>query len=219
MRPEARALIALARAKAATHNQKKNTALLALLTAWFESNAALAATELPPDILAALTQVGLDQQAAGAIGRELLAKPMSGRNRHGSPSGYAGMPATRFVASQEPHLRAMYLLAALTRLTDARQEDHYPQAFTVEQNYLNAHVAAGRNRRRAAKKVDALAGDDGHLLVWRAVMDDRVDPTCAALNGRMFRASNPPDGLLPGAVHPRCRCVAEPWGGMYIPIS
>ncbi|HXJ27404.1 MAG TPA: minor capsid protein, partial [Streptosporangiaceae bacterium] len=78
--------------------------------------------------------------------------------------------------------------------------------------YLDAHRAAGQNRVKAATAYDraaAAAGPDGKLR-WNAVMDERTTADCAALNGTLFTADKPPGGLLPGAVHPRCRCTATP---------
>lgn len=219
MGPETRALMALARAKAAKKKQHRDSALLALLIAWLGSKAAVGVSSFPPDLSAALTRGGFDPAAVAAIGEKLLSRPLSGRTRHGAPASYNGMPATRLVAAGEPKMRAQYILAALERLTEARAEGRYDQALNVEQNYLDAHVAAGRNRRRAARRVDELAPDEGQLLVWRTAGDSRVEATCRSLEGRLFRASNPPDGLIPGAVHPRCRCTAQRWGGVYIPIS
>lgn len=186
---------------------------LHVLTAWFASRDAIQATELPDEVLDVLADAGVDRLAAIEIGKLLLAKPLSGRSRYGSPSAFEGMPATRRVATEEPEYRAAYLLAASRRLSAAKVEGEYSKALDKERRYLGMHVAAGRGRRAAARKVDEVSESDGPLLVWRTQGDNRVDGRCAMLEGRLFTADNPPDGMYPGAVHPRCRCFAVGWGG------
>jgi SPP1 gp7 family putative phage head morphogenesis protein len=143
----------------------------------------------------------------------LLDKPLSGRSRYGSPSAFDGMPALRRVATEEPEYRAAYLLAAARRLSAAKTRGDYANALDKERRYLDMHVKAGRGRRAAARKVDEVSEADGPLLVWRTKGDNRVDQRCAMLEGRLFTAADPPDGVYPGAVHPRCRCWAVGWGG------
>lgn len=214
--PTVRAFMALGRAKAAKKNRNQHRAVLALLIAWFGSKVAVRATQFPPELVAALTNAGFDPVAVETIGAKLLARPLSGSTEAGSPKPPS---AVRLAASKEPEMRAQYTLAALERLTAAKADGRYEQALNVEQNYLNAHVAAGRNRRQAARKLDEVAGADNRLLVWRTAGDQRVEATCRSLEGRLFHASSPPDGLIPGAVHPHCRCHAEPWGGMNVPVT
>jgi SPP1 gp7 family putative phage head morphogenesis protein len=183
--------------------------LLARLTAWFASRDAIAATQLSEDLVAQLVAAGLDHRAVTTVGEMVLDRPLTGRSRHGAPTGFEGMPATRRVAAEEPRMRAEYLLAAAQRLSEAVKKGRYDQALDSEKRYLDAHVAAGRNRRRAAVRLDEL-GKDGQTLVWRTVMDQHTTPECAALNGRIFSADDPPG--IPGAMHSRCRCTAEAWG-------
>lgn len=184
-------------------------AVLALLTAWFASKPAITATELPDDLINQLVGIGIARKAAGQVGRMVLARRLTGRSRHGSPNPYHGMPATRRVAAGEPRMRAQYVLAAAKRLTQGIADGVFDQALEKERRYLDAHVDAGRNRRRAARRLDEL-GENGQVLVWRTVMDQRTTPECAALDGRLFTADNPPG--IPGAMHSRCRCRAEVWG-------
>jgi hypothetical protein len=221
-----RALMALARARVSSplHDElfkfdqrsqlAAETALLAALTLWFGSRDAIAATELPGDLVAELTGAGLNRQVVTTVGQMVLDKPLSGRTRAGAPNPFDGMPAMRRVASEEPEFRAQYLLAASKRLTAAKAEGTYDTALLRERRYLEMHVAAGRGRRAAARAVDEVAEKNPRrLLVWRTMQDNRVDSRCAALEGLLFTVSNPPGGEYPGAVHPRCRCWATPWGG------
>lgn len=213
-----RALMALARAellKVDQHHQLvAETALLTALTLWFGSKAAIKATELPDDLVTQLTDAGLDPQVVRTVGRMVLDKPLSGRSRHGAPSPFDGMLATRRVASEEPEMRARYLLAAAKRLTAALLGGTFEAALIMEQRYLRMHVQAGRGRRAAARAVDEVAEKHpNRLLIWHTKQDSRVDSRCAALEGLLFTVGNPPGGEYPGAVHPRCRCWATTWGG------
>src|ERR1700756_4467760 len=123
--------------------------LLRNLTDWFASADAVTATQLPGPLIDQMVASGIKREGPGRGGRRVLAKPMSGRTRHGAPTPRTEMPAMRRVASEEPQMRAMYVLAASKRLT-AAQDD--PQAaLRREHRYLDQHVAAGRNRRAAAK--------------------------------------------------------------------
>lgn len=212
-----RALMALARVgrqlnKFDRHNADE-AAVLAELVTWFASKEAIAATELPERLIGVLVKFGLARRAVVQVGKMVLAKPLTGRSRHGSPRPFEGMPSTRRVASEEPEFRARYVLAATRRLTAAVAADEYEAVLARERHYLDLHVAAGRGRRAAARRVDQVAATEGPLLVWRTKGDRRVDPRCAAMEGRLFTADHPPDGLLPGTVHPKCRCFAVGWGG------
>jgi SPP1 gp7 family putative phage head morphogenesis protein len=223
-----RALMAVARAKTvgagdglrdelrkfdASRPLADQSVALHVLTAWFASRAAIEATELPDEVLDVLMGAGVDRLAAIEIGKLLLDKPLSGRSRYGAPSAFDGMPALRRVATEEPEYRAAYLLAAARRLSAAKAQGDYANALDKERRYLDMHVKAGRGRRAAARKVDEVSEADGPLLVWRTKGDNRVDQRCAMLEGRLFTAADPPDGVYPGAVHPRCRCWAAGWGG------
>lgn len=215
--------MALARAKAAASDLYKfdasgqldaETELLEALTRWFASKAAISAHELPDDLVGQMVGSGLNRDAVLTMGRLVLAKPLTGRSRHGAPSPYDGMPATRRVAAGEPEYRAQYLLASAKRLTASRDEGNYGGALVLERRYLDMHVAAGRGRRAAARAIDDLTEKNPHrLLVWHTKKDSRVDGRCASLEGRLFTPDSPPGGAYPGSVHPRCRCWATPWGG------
>lgn len=222
-----RALMAVARAKAASADLCKadqrnllgdEARALKALTDWFASKTAIVATALPADLIEELVTLGVGREAAITVGAMVLAKPMTGRSRHGAPAPFEGMSAMRRVAGEEPSMRAAYVLAAARRLTTAliaavTEDGAYDRALKRERRYLDMHVGAGRNRRRAARAVDAVTEENGPLLVWRTQGDSRVEVACAMLEGRLFTADNPPDGAYPGAQHPRCRCYAQSWGG------
>jgi len=206
-----RALMALARAKAAKQPDRDDDALVALLTAWFASQPAIAATALPDDLVAALVARGFTQRAAIEAG-ELGSDPtMAGRSRYGAPAVKPNMTTQRRVATEEPELRARYVVAAAERLTDA---DDYDVALAREKTYRDQHVAAGRNRRKAARELDRVAATSKTgWLVWRC--GDHPEPECKALNNRIFTVDNPPG--IPGAMHPNCKCWSEPYGG-FVPV-
>lgn len=214
-----RALMALARAKVSSAQLTKvdhsipytaDQHLVTALTNWFASADAVKATELPDYLIEMLVASGIKREVAEQVGHMVLAKPMTGRTRHGAPRAQDHMAAMRRVASEEPQMRALYVLAASKRLTVAAEDDNSTSALTRERRYLDMHVAAGRGRRAAAKKVDAL---DSQLLVWRTQEDSKVEARCAMLDHRLFTIDNPPDGVYPGAAHPKCRCYAVAWRG------
>lgn len=211
-----RALMAIARAKASSPYAQLNKVdlfsqivyegkVLDALTTWFASPDAIGATELPAEVVGELVANGIKREIAVEVGEMVLAKPMTGRTRHGAPSPQDQMTAMRRVASEEPSMRAQYVLAACKRLSLA---EDYSVALTKERRYLDMHVAAGRGRRVAAKKVDAL---DAPILVWRTQEDNKVEARCAMLDHRLFTVENPPGGVYPGAVHTHCRCYAVAW--------
>jgi hypothetical protein len=216
---QVRALMALARAKALAFaeptfdqqpQQRKRRDIVPILALWFGSKAAIGATVLPEEILAELTSIGIGHVAALKAGEIVLVHPLSGRTSAGSPESGHGTTTARMVAAEEPKMRAEFLVNSAERLSEALAEGDYDKAVAKEEGYAEQHVAAGQNRRKAAKKLDELAAESP-VLVWRTVMDKNTTPDCAALNGRIFLASAPP--AIPGAVHARCRCSAEAWSG------
>lgn len=208
---QVRALMALARAKAATQtDQRQRRDVLPILIAWFGSKAAIGATQLPAEILAALVAAGFNRLAAGMAGEITLKHSLPGRTRSGSPGRTSEMSAAQQVAAEEPEMRAEFLLASADRLSEAVDSGTLEAATVKEERYVAQHVAAGKNRRKAAQKLDGLAAKSDYLI-WRTVMDKNTTPDCAALNNRVFLAAAPPG--LPGAMHPKCRCTAEPTSG------
>jgi SPP1 gp7 family putative phage head morphogenesis protein len=61
----------------------------------------------------------------------------------------------------------------------------------------------------------AQANETPHYI-WRTSGDDKVRPSHAANEGRVFAWNNPPDTGNPGEA-PNCRCTAEPYYGPYDP--
>lgn len=51
------------------------------------------------------------------------------------------------------------------------------------------------------------AGERGYLR-WSATLDKRTCSLCASLDGKTAPVGGTFDGYMPGAVHPRCRCIA-----------
>lgn len=190
------------------HRQRKD--IVPILAAWFGSRAAITAMTLPEEIVAELASIGIGHTAALKAGEIVLQHPLSGRTGAGSPEAKPNTTAARMVAAEEPEMRAEFLLNSAERLSEALGEGDFDKAVAAEERYAEQHVAAGQNRRRAAKKLDELAAKT-RFCVWRTVMDKRTTPDCAALNGRIFPASDPPG--IPGAMHPACRCTAEAWNG------
>jgi hypothetical protein len=183
-------------------------AVIAALTVFFASKAAIGATFLPAHLVQALVSLGISKRAAFRAGREALAVPMAGRNRHGMPLNLPPTSAGRVVRADEPGLRARYVLNAGRRLTGALIDGRFPAAARDERRWLTAHINAGRRRRKAAQKLDELADAGAGLLRWRTKRDARVTPDCQVLEGQVFTAADPPtvNGrvAIPGAVHPNC---------------
>lgn len=190
----------------------RRDAIIAALVLWFGSSAAITATTLPAALVAQLVTAGFTERAVRAAARITVAPALAGRRRGGSPTHTPDTTAKRTVAAEEPGMRAQYLMKAAERLTEAERDGVFPQAVRLEERYLDQHTAAGRNRARAAAELDRVAAEHGPWLVWRTANDARVEADCRALSGTVFTADNPPklDGypVIPGAVHPRCRCHA-----------
>lgn len=183
-------------------------AVVAALTVFLASQAAIAAVTLPASLIALLGTIGIPPIPARRAGRLALSVRMTGRSRHGAPTMYPGAPTTRRVASDEPLMRARYIINAARRLTRALVDGQLPAATRAEKRYLVAHVNAGRNRRAAARRLDQTAQRSGPWLKWRATLDERTTLDCRRLHNTVFTVDNPP--AIPGAVHPRCRCRAVP---------
>lgn len=212
-----RALMALARAKAATvqdedddHHRAAAVLLLAALAAWFGSRPAISSTELPGELIARLVAYGFTHRAAVEAGKLASYPPLTGRGRYGSPQPVPDMTTARRVASEEPEMRAEFVVASADRLTEAEATDSLEQQLEAERRYRDMHVAMGRRRRWAAQRLDEVtAKATSGWMVWRC--GTHPEAVCAALRGRIFPVDNPPG--LPGAMHLNCQCWAEPWGG------
>lgn len=136
-------------------------------------------------------------------------------------------PALRGVLLAEPSYRAAFIFNAARRISvvmsgtaasydqgvEARRDrvETFRQALVAEQRFWQQHRQAQINRVRAAKLVDAMSvrAPEG-VLRWKAVLDSRTTPDCAAMNGQTFTVEEPPAIGWPGSVHPHCRCRAVP---------
>ena len=185
-------------------------AVIAALAVFLGSVLAVKAIHLPRVLVARLESLGLATKAIKAAGDMAMEPPLTGRGRFGSPAPETATTTVRTVKADEPEMRARYVVAAAKRLTRAITLGVYPQALRVEAIYLKQHRAAGQNRAKAAAALDEVATQSGPWLMWQARMDDRTTADCAALNGRLFTINDLPSGLIPGAVHPHCRCRAVP---------
>lgn len=188
-------------------------AVVAAVAVFLASTAAVAAVALPAALTARLVALGLTPRAVRAAGRIVMAPPLTGRRRHGSPADRS--TTTRAVGADEPEMRARYLLAAAKRLTKAAADGVFGPALRAERRHLEQHVEAGRNRARAAARLDQVAAKDGPWLVWHTQHDANVTADCAELDGTVFTVDNLPKGHIPGAVHPKCRCFATGLAGPF----
>lgn len=128
-------------------------------------------------------------------------RPQSGK-------GASPVSMARRMAADEPTMRARYVLAAAKRLTAAAAQREFTAALRREQAYLAAHRRAGQRRAQVARDYDQAARGQ-MFMVWVTAGDSRVDPHCAALAGTIWHVDRPPS-VIPGAVHPWCRCRAVP---------
>jgi hypothetical protein len=190
-------------------------AVVDVLTTALLEGALVAGTAIPLYLLLRLTSLGIDKRAARAAIRLGLTDPV----RIPRDLRVRGTAASR-VAAVEPAIRARYILNAAKRITDnlvhvGDQPHGLITAIRDERRYLAQHIDAAHNRRRAAQAVDAVARTSP-FMIWQTAGDSRVEADCATLNGQLFTIADPPmaHGLpvLPGSVHPRCRCKALPFG-------
>jgi hypothetical protein len=174
-------------------------AVVAAIAAYLATRRAVAAVRLPGALVGRLIALGLSQRAVREAGRMVMAPPLTGRTRWGSPAVPAPgavVSAVRTVAADEPMMRARYLLNAAKRLTDAIVQGDFPAALKAERRYLDQHRAAGIGRRAGAAAVDAVAARSSGYLVWVG----GTCPECKPLDGQVFRVGNMP---LP-PLHPHC---------------
>lgn len=211
MNANVKALMALARADVLRRAGDLDRAVVAAVAGWFGAPPT-GESQLPGDLLSLLTGLGISESAAAEVGAMTAKVPVAGRTADGSPVFVRGMSAVERVASDEPTMRARYVVNASWRLSEAFDD----VALRNEFRYLNDHLAAGENRRAAAKQIDA---HGKRVLRWVTAGDDLVHPDCRRLEGRLFTATNLPDGLVPGGVRVGCRCAAEPWGHEFWAIS
>ena len=138
------------------------------------------------------------------------ATPTAVQGRRAVTPGKGGSPVSmaRRMAADEPTMRARYLLNAAKRLTTAATRGEFTAGLRREQSYLAAHRRAGQKRAKVARAYDEVARRH-EFLKWRAVLDRRTTPDCAALHNSIWHRDNPPFPP-PGARHVHCRCIAVP---------
>jgi hypothetical protein len=104
--------------------------------------------------------------------------------------------------------RAAYLINAAQRLAAAPDLE---AAIAREKTLFAAHKEASARRTAAAKASVAMATTShSPVLGWGGILDNRTTPDCRWLIGKNYSVDNPPEGLHPGARHPRCRCYPTP---------
>lgn len=201
-------------------DDRSRDAVIAALAVWLGSKLALGAVNLPQRLFDRLVALGLDPKAVRRAGYLGLSLPLPGRGPHGSPAHSAATTTVRKVKADEPELRAEYIVTAAERLSKAQRLGVYDAAARLETTYADQQRAAAQNRIKAAQKLDRVAAR-AQYLIWKTAGDARVEAECAALNGHVFTLDNLPKvkgrPVIPGAVHPRCRCDALPWSGSALP--
>lgn len=185
---------------------------------------ALAATVTPTTLVAMLAAIlGSTGVALGTV-RAVLYLVLRGQQSLGQPPSPG--PALQATLNAERAYRAAYLANAAVRVQNAVNGGAtMEQAIAGEQRFYTAHLQAQANRRRAAAAVDKVAEDVDmqtaygpaavpgmrgtvRLAGWKATIDARTSPECAAANGCNFDVERPPLIGYPGTVHPHCRCRA-----------
>ena len=184
-------------------------AAIATLAVFLASVAAVRAATLPGYLVDRLVSLGLNRRAVRAAGKLTLEPALTGRTRWGSPlSRFGPQTMVRRMAAAEPMMRARYLFAAAKRMTKAATAGSFTSGLSREQTYLDAHRRAGQRRAKVAREYDAVAQGQTFLR-WNAIFDKATTPDCAAADGSIWSVDRPPMPP-PGAVHPYCRCTAEP---------
>jgi SPP1 gp7 family putative phage head morphogenesis protein len=192
-------------------------AVVAALAAWLATSAALTAVFLPAALAARLVALGLAPKAVRLAGRLALTGGLVGRGSHGVPTTPNGT-AYRDAIIGEPGYRAQFLVNSAKRMAVAHDMGVADIQLAKERAYLAAHRRAARNRTQVAADMDEMA-QESPWLEWHCKTDpatgrpdDRVTPDCRAMHGQIFTLDQPPAIGWPGAVHPRCRCRATPFG-------
>lgn len=121
----------------------------------------------------------------------------------------AGNTAARYEAAVNEGLRAGESAEAITRRVRGTRALGYRDGVLgrirhwAETEVRTAVDAVANGGRQAAHEANGkVVGKE----VWRAMLDNRTCPVCAALDGTVFRVG---DGPTP-PMHPRCRCWRDP---------
>lgn len=199
-------------------------AAVAALAGFLAEGVLVGTVALPPALYAQLLHLGLSRRAvqlATRLATAPLARRLSGSPHTARRSARVAGTAAAQVADTEPEWRARYLIKAAERLTRDLELGASPHtALFEERRWFDAHRDAGRRRAAAARAVDRVAERyQTENLIWR--LNPALENTrgCIWANGRPFTRADllvftdddlPPRPQIPGAVHPRCGCVAVP---------
>lgn len=86
----------------------------------------------------------------------------------------------------------------------------FEQAFKQSRGLVEASVMASGNQGRLA----TFGANNTKYVMWHAILDARVCPTCGVRANRVWDTSGQPVGhslpMIPPPVHPWCRCVLVP---------
>lgn len=131
-----------------------------------------------------------------------------------APNG-DGSTTMKRAARREIFYRAAYILRAAERMeTDVHGGKSIPDAIADEKKIFVLHEAARLGRLDSAGYVARAADRFGPMLGWYLDPLLNNEPECIAANGHNFDAREGTLIGLPGAVHPKCGCIAgPPWPG------
>lgn len=167
-------------------------------------------------LMASASRISLElDQAAGAPPSPPTVPPSS------AAAAPEPGPAGRHVAAGADERRAAFGQASRDRIAQAVQHpgEQFPVATSTldtalerERRFFAQHLNAERTRQDAARRVDATAARLGVTrLGWRARLDGRTTPACAAAHGNNFDVARPPALGYPGTPHGgTCRCKPGP---------
>lgn len=177
-----------------------------LLAGYTLSQLAAMLAAIIPGISAA-TFAAIIQSTGGLTGHTAHARLQSVALDAASP----GADVARTAARQEIFWRASYIVHAAERLgQDVAAGKSVTEALADEAPNFHRHEAARRGRLDAAARVGRAANMFGDILGWYLNPALNNEPECIAADGHNFRASEGTVLGWPGAVHPRCGCVAGP---------
>lgn len=142
--------------------------------------------------------------------RELVYQtPINGHNLGKRFELLAGNTAARYEAAINDGLRAGETAEQITRRVRGTAAARYQDGVLgrvrqwTETEVKTAVDHVGNGARQAVHEEN---DDVVKLVVWRAVLDGRTCPACAALDGRQFNAKSATTPPL----HARCRCWLDP---------
>ena len=189
-------------------------AIIAAIAAYLAVRSAVGFVTLPAEIVTAMTRLGISTAAISTATNLALNSPLP---------KVRGGPAARATAETELERRAAYIVNAAKRIEQSMDESvPTPEAgvegaklfdaLDREQTYHESHLNAQKKRMTAARQTDKVVNRApvNTKLRWHAIKDEKTDPECLELDGRIFTVNEPPNGVYPGQVHPHCRCTSQP---------